>query len=66
MHGKGFGSGFVDEAKMRAFVYGSVIVGPTLRGAAMSRTLQEGPLLVQLLVVDGNGEDKSKSVCDFP
>ena len=40
--------------------------GPRLRGAVRSRTLQEGPLLVQLLVVDGIGEDKSKRVCDFP
>ena len=32
---------------MLAFVYGSVTVNPTLRGAAMSRTLQEGPLCNQ-------------------
>ena len=31
----------------------------------MSRTLQEGPLFVQLFLVDGNGEDKSKRVRDF-
>ena len=65
MHGKGFGSGSVDQAKMHAVVYESVIVGPTLRGATTSRTLQEGPLFVQLLVVGGNGEDKSKCVRDL-